>query len=264
MEEHKLLTGMLLAALVVSVAGAFMTLDSLSQVSGVTGAATGTGTATTTISADATISTSADNAIAFGAGSVWSGSAYAVLYSNNESAVNGDSNISVNGTWAIKDPDNITLENQGNTDLNITVQSNVISGTTASSFVCGDNGVCINLGGGAAYQSNGTDFAFRVATSEVDAIQGQSCNRFGNSSSVINGVYDDILPAHGNLTNQSWTSFQTVAEEYIACECFQHESDNDELAFYLKAGIPADAPVQTDTTATLTFTSTQAEAASCP
>ncbi len=267
MEEHKLLTGMLLAALVVSVAGAFMTLDQLGS-SGFTGAATGTGTSTATITADLSISVSnADNTIvAFGSGVVDSTDAYAVLYSEPTEGLTNTDNSS---GWAAVN-DNLSVQNNGNTDLNITVKSSNKSGIGDGSFVCQGSGLCTIGGGSQTYKDNGTDFAFKVASAEVDATNGQACKSFGYAISQITGGGDvtgalqNNTAAVGNLTNQSWNSFVGTNVEYDACKCLQHEINNDEIAVFFKASVPQDAGVVSGgSSATLTFTSSAADSGDC-
>ena len=106
MEEHKLLTGMLLVALVVSVVGTVITVDWLGAVGGVgslTGAVAAGGTGDLNITSDITI-TLPDSGIDFGNGVVDAAADFAIANS-----IAGQDTI--NGTWA-NITDNITVRNE--------------------------------------------------------------------------------------------------------------------------------------------------------
>ena len=223
MEEHKLLTGMLLVALVVSVVGTVITVDRLGAIGGVgslTGAVTAGGTGDLNITTDITI-TLADSVIDFGNGVVDASAGYA--------SVNSGSGTTTDGTWA-NTSDNITVRNDGNVGVNITVQSNKKAGNdTTDSFICqNDVGGC-----GADYPDPGdeTEYKFDTANEESD-----SCT---------------ILGAE--------TSFDAKNTEYEFCDCLKTGSTEDEVMLSLLIGIPADAQGHKDST--ITFTSTEAASA---
>ena len=224
MEEHKLLTGMLLVALVVSVVGTVITVDRLGALGGVglTGAATGVGSGDLNITQDITISLP-DSAIDFGNGIVDASAGYAQLASN--------AGLVASGSWA-NSSDNITIRNDGNVGVNITVQSNKQSGNdTTDSFICqGDIGGC-----GVDYEDGGQDTALQYLFS--------GANKETNACALI----------------ADSTDFTLINTDYEFCDCLKTGSDEDEVMFSLNVGVPADA--QGQKTSTITFTSTAAAAA---
>ena len=221
MEEHKILTGMLLIALVVSVVGTVITVDRLGAVRGVglTGAAGGTGDLN--ITQDITI-TLPDSAIDFGNGKVDPSAGFAVVDSRN-------SNTNTDGSWANLS-DNITIRNDGNVGVNITVQSNKQSGNdTTNSFICqSDAGGC-----GVGYESGGDSPSQALGYSYIMA------NNEANSCST--GLIAAL------------TEFYKKDTDLDACGCLKSGSGEDEITLSLEIGIPADA--QGQKSSTITFTS---------
>ncbi|MAG60789.1 hypothetical protein CL619_03305 [archaeon] len=230
-EEHKVLTGMLLIALVVSVVGTVITLDRLGAVGGVnsanglTGAAGGTGDLN--ITQDITI-TLPDSGIDFGNGKVDPSAGYALVSSSANTA---------DGTWKNNtgDADNITVRNDGNVGVNITVQSNKQDGNhTTNSFICqSDAGGC-----GVGYDDGGENNALQYAFGAVN-------NEAGSCTILAVGT----------------TAFTKKDVNYDFCDCLKTGSTQDEAALFLDIGIPADA--QGQKSSTLTFTSTAAGGAGC-
>ena len=156
MEEHKLLTRMLLVVLVVSIVGTVITVDRLGAIGGVgslTGAVSAGGTGDLNITTDITISLP-DSAIDFGNGVVDADSdGYARVYS--EGGVNNQ-----NGSWE-NITDYILIRNDGNAGLNVTVQSNRRDGNnTTDSFICqNDVGGC---GAGLESIADATAFNYKL------------------------------------------------------------------------------------------------------
>ncbi|MAG60492.1 hypothetical protein CL619_01775 [archaeon] len=228
MEEHKILTGMLLVALVVSVVGTVITVDRLGSVGGVgiTGAAGGTGDLN--ITQDITI-TLPDSAIDFGNGKVDPTASFALADS-----APGVSTVS--GTWE-NISDNITVRNDGNTGINLTVSSNRKAGNdTTLSFICqGEtDGECAN------------DVTFSGLDSAVSFAYGIVNNEANSCGNDLQSVYNTIA---SNGVN------------YNVCGCLKSGNVEDEVALYLEVGIPDDA--QGQKSATLTFTSSVAGDGGC-
>lgn len=215
MEDRKMLTGMLLVALVVSVIGSIVTVDRLGNLNGVgiTGAATGEGSGDLNISQDLTI-TLTDSAIEFGEGNVDPGSTFAALDSG--------SGLMIDGTWA-NNTDFIVVRNDGNIGLNVTVQSNKKSGNhPTDSFICqNDVGTC---GGDLYPQANATRYSFKAFDDEA-------------GSCVTHGV----------------DHFSVINTEYDFCRCLRSGDQNDQVKMSLIVGVPDNAAG--DKEATITFTS---------
>ncbi len=218
MEEHKLLTGMLLVALVVFVVGTVVTVDRLGSVGGVgiTGAAGGTGDLN--ITQDITISLP-DSAIDFGNGKVDPSAGYATVDSAS------DTN---DGTWAnhsAGNNDNITVRNDGNVGVNLTIQSNKQNGNhSTDSFICqSDAGGC-GVGYDNGGETNALKYNFGVNHNEA------------NSCTILASV----------------TPFTLKDTNYDLCDCLKTGSTQDEVAVFIDVGIPADAQGQKSSTITIT------------
>ena len=214
---------MLLIALVVSVVGTVITLDRLGAVGGVglTGAAGGTGDLN--ITSDITI-TLPDSAIDFGNGKVDPSVGYAT--------VNSEAGSTSGGTWA-NATDNITVRNDGNVGVNVTVKSNKQDGNhTSNSFICqSDAGGC-----GVGYENGG----------ELTALQYK-----------FQPLNHEASSCGANLAGT--TSFSVKDTDYEFCGCLKTASTEDEIALTLNIGIPADA--QGQKSSTITFTSVQSDVA---
>ncbi len=229
MEEHKLLTGMLLVALVVSVVGTVITADRLSGLSTssntFTGAAIG-GEGNLTIESVVSF-TMADTLIEFKNGSVAYGYTYAILESNN-------SNV-FQGTWD-KVNDQMTIENDGTVPANITVGANKQAGIGANSFACdGDQGNCgIGLSG-TGNPDQATSFSFKMVDTEG------GCD-----------VFEQV----------GWKSFAAHSTPYEVCNCLQNSDPKDLISFDLQVGIPEDADGVKSSTLTFDITASE-RSASC-
>ncbi|MFH1409782.1 MAG: hypothetical protein ABIH34_07760 [Nanoarchaeota archaeon] len=130
------------------------------------------------------------------------------------------------GVW----PDNISVHNDGNTNVNVTVQSSIVAA---------------NLIGGTAP-------AFWFMTKNATIYGGCS----NESSTCGDGVCD--CSNQNNCTYQvNWTSFAAVGTEYNACKNLTYGGTSvTRPRFYLfaKVHVPADALGKTNANATLTFT----------
>ena len=171
------------------------------------------------ITQDITI-TLPDSAIDFGNGKVDPSAGYAVVDSLAQTT---------DGTWAnhTASSDNITVRNDGNVGVNVTVKSNKQDGNhTSNSFICqSDAGGC-----GVGYDNGG----------ELTALQ-----------YVFKPLNHESGSCGANLAGS--TSFSLKDNDYEFCGCLKTGSTEDELALTLKVGIPADA--QGQKSSTLTFTS---------
>ncbi|MAG60829.1 hypothetical protein CL619_03510 [archaeon] len=226
-DEHKLITTLILVSLVFSVIGTITMFDTLlgdngferAMVFGIsnffpstlTGGVGGTGDLN--ITQDITI-TLPDSSVNFGNGQVFPASSYAYLDS-----MGGRGNTG--GTWPNLS-DNITVRNDGNVGLNITISSNKLTGGGVGSFMCDyDIGGC---GVGLGNLSSGLIFAFEGSQNEAG-----SCD---------NGL--------------SGTQKFLVADEYQLCGCLKSASTEDEVAITFIVGIPSDAQGFKDSVLTLT------------
>lgn len=140
--SNKALAGLLIAAIVISVSGTLMVLD---KNAGLTGYATSQD-ANVSVNITGIVSIVLDSAtLDFGTGSVTSGATNAIL------AYDGSTFTNVNGTGFSQSGD-IILENDGNLNANITIQTTndvatFIGGTSpAMEYLAVDNesGSCIN------------------------------------------------------------------------------------------------------------------------
>ncbi|MFH1409783.1 MAG: hypothetical protein ABIH34_07765 [Nanoarchaeota archaeon] len=130
------------------------------------------------------------------------------------------------GVW----PDNISVHNDGNTNVNVTVQSSIVAA---------------NLIGGTAptfsfFTRNGT-------------IYGGCSNE---SSTCGDGVCD--CSNQNNCSYQmNWTSFAAVSTEYNACKNLTFggtASTRPRFYLFAQVFVPADAVGKVQSNATLTFT----------
>ncbi|MBT4447053.1 hypothetical protein HOA92_01290 [archaeon] len=230
MEEHKLLTGMLLVALVVSIVGTVITVDRLGALGGGTDSSfTGaiTGSANLTITVDTTISLPSSE-VTLGSGNVAANASFATIDTSLPLSVD-------DGTWANQSY-NITVRNDGNVKVNVTIQSNVTRGNGTGivpdswSFAC--SGTTENTCGLGFNNESGEEleFAYKGADNE-----GNSCN-----------------PNH---LSTEYQSFNNSLVEYPLCGCLDYASQVDEVLTYLKIGIPGDTTGLKE--ATITFTAVQ-------
>jgi hypothetical protein len=224
MEEHKVLTGMLLVALVVSVVGTVITVDRLGALggaSGLTGAVAGSGDIN--ITSDITI-TLTDSSIDFGNGKVDPTAGFAVV--NSQAGQD-----TTDGTWA-NITDALVVRNDGNVGVNVTIQSSRSNGNhTTISFACeNDVGGC-----GVGYESGG----------EANALQFNYVPSQAEASSCIASLL------------KGETAFTSAATDYEVCGCLRSAADEDTVKVDLIIGIPADA--QGQKSSTLTFTSVESD-----
>ena len=133
--SNKTLTLLLVATIVISLGGTLISLTKLGK--GITGLATDSGQVNVTIYEDITISM-ISSTINFGSGVVSSGSDSATLDSATGSTTNGN--------WSFSSQ-NLTFQNDGNVDINVTVAS----GKNSSDYLCSGDSDC-DQAGAATYK----------------------------------------------------------------------------------------------------------------
>ncbi len=220
MEERKILTGMLLFALVISVVGTLFTFDQLEVYKqDFTGAATGQ----VDLNITEEISISLPNStIDFGNGVVDLNSSFAVVDSREIYDTDG-------GTWA-NISDNITVRNDGNVGVNITIQSNVTRGNESDSFICQGDSDC-----GSAFENNsGPQLNFAVIWAD---------NEEGSCAENLQTNAQPFVNPTG-----------AVGSTIKGCGCLKASSTEDEIAASLKIGIPDDASGEKFATLTISAT----------
>ncbi len=217
--SNKTLALLMVAAIVVSLGGLFVSLDRLGRLSsgGITGFVTGnaSGKVNVTIASTATI-TLVDALINFGTCAPPAVNINASIISSNAS------NSGTNCTDGVGDldnfPDSIRIRNDGNNNLNVTVNTNV----SATQFL------------GTSLNGNQT---FMYATDN-----GTGCMK--NANLCINATdvgCCDPLSTRTNCTLQrEWTNFTNVAEKYKACGNLTFGGGERNFTFWAQITIPYD------------------------
>ena len=195
---------------------------------GITGAQTvynSTGTAQVAITAVASV-VLINNTINFGSGYVYSNATYAIL----DSGINAVGNVT-NGTWVALTDGNqsdFTLENDGNTDINLTIASL----KDADTFIGGD--ASLN-----AYKYRGTN---------SDYLIGDGCKGVVNSTGLIvsgfnglNTTYTEFTGSNGPQNLCHNLTYGTSSARYIEID--------------IQLQVPKDTPPGTKTD-TITFIGT--------
>lgn len=229
--SDKTIMFLLIAAIIISIGGTIVSINRLNQlIPRVTGlGTTTTGKVNVTLANVNSISIT-DSQIDFGSCSP-----------NSSTGSNLSSNISNGTTWQswgspgvcvsiVNSPDNITIKNDGNTNLNISVKTNVI----ASTFIGGDS-------------PYGPLFMFSVKNDS----DSPGCN---NATGTTWTAQKEFNIGRGMAWN--WSNFTVADEDYLACANLTPVANRDSINLFVKLYIPADAPQKTDTNATLTFTAT--------
>lgn len=222
--SNKALTLLLLIAIIVSVIGTIVSINRLNQlIPKITGLGTSaTGMVNVTIAAVTSI-LATDTQITFG-----SCSPTASVGCNATSNIsNTNFNCSCTGGSA---PDNITIKNDGNKNVNVSVQTNALPSTF--------------IGGTDPW---GPEMYF--STRNSSDIPG--CFNVTNSTIQPFAIPLDFDGTTG--MQWIWKNMSVVNTNYLACANLTPAK-----SFYLfaKLFIPADAPIKTGANATLTFTAT--------
>ncbi len=218
--SDKALTFLLIAAIIVSVGGTIISLNTLNRlIPRITGlGTTTTGLVNVSLASVASI-TIVDSQIDFG--SCAPAATYGLNVTSNTSTEPSACSAG-GGTW----PDNITVKNDGNTNLNVTVKTNVI----ASTFISGAD-------------PYGPLFMFSVR----NASNYPGCNN-------ITGIQVESGFDGSTGMQWDWRNFTAANTEYPACINLTPTTDYHSIYVFAKIFIPADTPQATDANATLTFT----------
>lgn len=178
-----------------------------------TGRATSSGQGKVNLTVTSSASISVTNNIEFGNGTIESG--YDTAYLDSEQ------NVSVGGTWnwTSLGPQYIVIQNDGNVNLSLEVNSSV----NASGL----------LGGTGAYTQG---FEFKIQEQETGACG----SGIHNGSSYAEGDFTDYTP--GNLL--------------LVCDNFDSGTDSNELNMSVNLSVPRDATKDTVLEALITFIGT--------
>jgi len=204
--SNKVLVGLLVVAIVVSLVGTLVSLDKLGKVSmplqTITGAVTDTGTATITIAGVAAIKV-VDNAIDFGSGYVNASCTAAFLSSDGETLDTTNCWLNSTGDVPAAVDDHHTVENNGTVPINI---SAALSDANASDFLCGTGGcpstttaqIEIKTEDGGSGDSGACDSGlvstYTVLADDNSRTSVSLCDRLGQQDSA------DLLEVNMNLT----------------------------------------------------------------
>ncbi|MBI2138203.1 hypothetical protein HYU13_01315 [Candidatus Woesearchaeota archaeon] len=224
---------LLLSAIVVSLVSTVSTVFKVNQFmlpfQGISGMATTT-TGMVNITVASVVSISITDAIVdFGSCSP-NGTIGANVSSNDTSTSWGAPGVCTVGGDPPTTNDNISVMNDGNDDINLTVQSNKL----ASSFI-----------GGTGPR---LDFSVRD-----DPVRG-GCQNLSVADLTGGGSF---VSYDSNRTGyqHEWINLSLVNTEYIACQNFTFINTNDTINVFFRLYLPPDAPVNaSEQTATITFT----------
>lgn len=219
--SNKTLVFLLIAVIVVSVGGTIISLNRVNQLmqGGITGmAGSGTGMVNVTIIAVSSI-TLIDSQIDFGSCSPNASTGANV--SSNDSSEWGAPGVCAAASYSA--PDNITVQNDGNKNVNVTVKTNVVASTLIG----------------------GTDPAFYFITRNASTRPGCFNYTGGSTSSGFDGTMG---------MQWVWKDFAAANTEYLACDNLTYGDSNDQFSLFALLDLPPDTPVRTGQNATLTFT----------
>jgi hypothetical protein len=194
--SNKTLGLLLVAAIVISIGGTIISLNRLDAVS-TTGLVTQNGTVVLTVD-DLLSITLADNIIDFGSCTINGAQGWSYVNSNSSAA--GYNNTECTNSGAL--PDYLVVENNGNVDANLTLQSNV----------------------------SGIDF-FNAATSNV-TFYVENVSGDGGCFGTLNG--DNDAP-------DGSTFVATAATDYQVCDTLRSADANDQVQISFAANISSEA-----------------------
>lgn len=229
--SNKTLTILLLIAIVISVTGTIISISRINQIIlqtyTITAMATSTGTGMVNVTIAAVTSiTATDNVIHFGSCSP------NTTYGTNLSSNSSEDSWGVPGVCTgASSPDNLTIKNDGNKNVNVTVQTP----TLARTFIGGTVG-----GAGQAEMW----FAVRNASSTPGCF---------NTSNTF------VAPSEFNGSTGMqfhWKNFSVINTEYLACANLTFGSSANSLSLFIKLFVPANAPTTPRAAVNLTFTGT--------
>ena len=225
--SNKTLTYLLIAAIVVSVGGTMVSINRLNKAMlqpGITGfAGTETGKVNVTIASVSSI-TIPDAVIDFGSCSPNASTGTNV--SSNNSNEWGAPGVCTKAGAAVAESDNITVQNDGNKNINISVKTSAIAGAT---FI------------------GGTDPGFYYTTRNASNREG--CFNITGHGHTSPSNFDGTTGMQLN-----WQSFVAADTEYLACTNLTYEDSADQFSFFVLLDLPPDAPVAGEQSVTVTFT----------
>ena len=194
----------------ISVGGTLINLNKINRLIpglGITGMAqVSTGMVNVTITQRASLNVT-DTKIDFGSCAPPAGGC--LVESNSSSAMCSCTGL---GKW----PDNITVENDGNVNINVTVKTNKLA---------------VGMLGSA-------DAQFNFSTRNDTVSPG--CQRHSNGASL----------------QWDWKNFTSADYDYNACGNLSFAYPNDRIQLFAQLWIPSDAVIQDSANATLTFSAT--------
>ncbi len=211
--SNRTLTILLVASIVVSIGATMISFHRINRlIPSSTGMVT-TGIVNVSIAQTASVNV-VDTQIQFGSCAPTAG--YGCNVSSNSTTADCSCE---GGTW----PDNITVQNDGNVDLNVTVKTTDLANT----FIGG----------------TGSQFWFSVRNASTRP----GCQ---NATNYNSDVWDP-----GVYYQRDWLSFGGSNVEYTGCVNLSYADSADQISVFTRLFIPADAPVSgTNQSATLTFT----------
>jgi len=218
MVSNKTLAFFLVLAVIASIGGLFISLDRLSRMMQITGyASSGTGTANVTIIGVNSISI-VDNLINFGA--CTPNPSTGSLVSSNDTSTLGICLLNAS-------KDNITITNDGNNFVNLTLQSSVTAATL--------------IGG------TGPSVLFTAKNASANpGCAGQAVYCGGSICSCSN--YDNCtLP-------RTWFNITAATTNYRVCGNMTYGATSNTVEVYVQLFLPYDTPPKVNSQATLTFT----------
>ena len=210
--SNKTIVALLAVALVVTVVGTVVSVSKLSTLGGqysfITGAAT-SGTGTGSLTTDRIVGiTMDDNTVDFGTGHVNVGQTQATVWSDG--AADGEWTQTSGGG----ENNNMSIQNNGNTDVNLTM--NATDKDDAEAWLCGT--LCPNT-------------AIANLTVNMSDAEAGSCDDY-----VVDGV--DV-----STIDQIVLDTDDKPATVILCEDFDFRDDGDTLYAFFKAEVPIDASV---------------------
>ncbi len=222
--SNKTLTLLLLAAIIVSVTGTIMSINRINRLLQVPvvgmASSSGTGMVNVTIAAQTSI-TATDAIIQFGSCSPTTN--YGCNVSSNVSSAECSC---TGGNW----PDNLTIKNDGNRDVNVTVQT----GSLASSFIGGT-----------------TPYGAEMYFSTRNASDNRGCYNITGQGHTYPAAFDGTRGMQWG-----WSNFSAADTEYLACANLTYGSNTNSFSLFARLFLPANAPAGGNRSATLTFTAT--------
>ena len=146
---------------------------------------------------------------------------YGANVSSNDSSEWGAPGVCSAATYSA--PDNITIQNDGNKDVNVNVSTNVV----ASTFIAGTDPGFYFITRNASDRPGCSNYTGEPTPSDFDGTQGMQW---------------------------TWKSLASPNTEYLACDNLTYQDENDQFSLFVLLDLPPDTPILTGRNATLTFT----------